>query len=166
MIMEMHRSRPFVSCRRAPQLLSRDLGPHSANRRLSSINCDYKREHVWLTHIYIWTLERRFCLSPFCRDLQFSLSKVSFTVLLSTHAMGLKTVYVGPIIQSKSLTELDINLHGSIGVDENGKILFVERDQLSRSDQEWMDADFVHLGENEFFFPGFIGTIATCLSSG
>jgi hypothetical protein len=72
-------------------------------------------------------------------------------------AMVLKTVYVGPIIQSKSLTDLDINLHGSIGVDENGKILFVQRDQPARSDKEWMEADFIHLGENEFFFPGFIG---------
>lgn len=77
--------------------------------------------------------------------------------------MVLKTVYVGPIIQSKSLAELDINLHGSIGVDENGKILFVERDQVARSDEEWLEAEFVHLGENEFFFPGFIGTIAICL---
>lgn len=77
--------------------------------------------------------------------------------------MVLKTVYVGPIIQSKSLTELDINLNGSIGVDENGKILFIECDQLARSDKEWMEADFVHLGENEFFFPGFIGITATCL---
>jgi guanine deaminase len=72
-------------------------------------------------------------------------------------AMVLKTVYVGPIIQSKSLTDLDINLHGLIGVDENGKILFVQRDQPARSDEEWVEADFVHLGENEFFFPGFIG---------
>jgi hypothetical protein len=71
--------------------------------------------------------------------------------------MVLKTVYVGPTIQSKSLTELDINLHGSIGVDENGKILFVEREQVARSDKEWLDAEFVHLNENEFFFPGFIG---------
>jgi len=71
--------------------------------------------------------------------------------------MVLKTVYVGPIIQSKSLTELDINLQGSIGVDENGRILFVEREQVARSDKEWLDAEFVHLGENEFFFPGFIG---------
>jgi hypothetical protein len=71
--------------------------------------------------------------------------------------MVLKTVYVGLIIQSKSLTDLDINLHGSIGVDENGKILFVQRDQPARSDKEWMEADFIHLGENEFFFPGFIG---------
>jgi hypothetical protein len=75
--------------------------------------------------------------------------------------MVLKTVYVGPIIQSKSLTELDINLHGLIGVDENGKILFMEREQVARSDKEWLDAEFVHLGENEFFFPGFIGMVPT-----
>jgi hypothetical protein len=78
--------------------------------------------------------------------------------------MVLKTVYVGPIIQSTSLTELDINLHGSIGVDENGKILFVERAQVARSDKEWLDAEFVHLGENEFFFPGFIGKASTLFS--
>ena len=79
--------------------------------------------------------------------------------------MVLKTVYVGAIIQSKSLTELDINLHGSIGVDENGKILFVEREQVARSDKEWLDAELVHLGENEFFFPGFIGMAFTLSST-
>jgi len=71
--------------------------------------------------------------------------------------MALKTVYVGPIIQCKSLTELDINLHGSIGVDENGKISFVKREHFARSDSEWLEADVVHLGKNEFLFPGFIG---------
>jgi guanine deaminase len=71
--------------------------------------------------------------------------------------MPLKTVYVGPIIQCKSLTELDINLDGSIGVDENGKISFVARDHSARSDPEWLEADVVHLGKNEFLFPGFIG---------
>jgi guanine deaminase len=71
--------------------------------------------------------------------------------------MALKTVYVGPIIQCKSLTELDINLNGSIGVDESGKISFVERDHSARSDAEWLNAEVVHLGKNEFLFPGFIG---------
>lgn len=71
--------------------------------------------------------------------------------------MGLKTVYVGPIIQCKFLTELDINLNGSIGVDENGKISFVAREHSAQSDPEWLEADVVHLGKNEFLFPGFIG---------
>jgi len=71
--------------------------------------------------------------------------------------MAVKTVYVGPIIQSKSLTELDVNLHGCIGVDENGKISFVTREHFARSDPEWLEADIVHLGKNEFLFPGFIG---------
>ncbi|KAM0714400.1 hypothetical protein Q7P37_010187 [Cladosporium fusiforme] len=70
-----------------------------------------------------------------------------------------KTVYVGPVIQSKSLNELDICLEGSIGVDENGKIAFVSRDQTpSPSDEEWRDARYIRLGKNEFFFPGFIDT--------
>lgn len=68
-----------------------------------------------------------------------------------------KTVYVGPVIQSKSLNELDICLHGSIGVDENGKIAFVARDQIALSDKEWREAKYIRLGKNQFFFPGFIG---------
>jgi len=75
--------------------------------------------------------------------------------------MALKTVYVGPIIQCKSLTELDINLNGCIGVDENGKISFVEREHVDRSDPEWSEAEVVHLGKNEFLFPGFIGECST-----
>lgn len=71
--------------------------------------------------------------------------------------MVLKTVYVGPIIQCKTLAELDISPNGSIGVDEHGKILYVERDHVARCDKERMEADFVHLGKNEFLFPGFIG---------
>lgn len=69
-----------------------------------------------------------------------------------------KTIYHGPVIQSKSLNELDFNLEGSIGVDENGKIAFVSRDQTTPSDDEWRDAKQIRLGKNEFFFPGFIGT--------
>jgi hypothetical protein len=75
--------------------------------------------------------------------------------------MALKTIYVGPVIQCKSLTELDINLDGSIGVDESGKVSFVTRDHSTWSDPGWSDANVVHLGKNEFLFPGFIGE---CLS--
>jgi guanine deaminase len=71
--------------------------------------------------------------------------------------MALKTIYVGPVIQCKSLTELDINLDGSIGVDESGKVSFVTRDHSTWSDPGWSDANVVHLGKNEFLFPGFIG---------
>ena len=50
-----------------------------------------------------------------------------------------------------------VNLNGSIGVDENGKISFVAREHSAQSDPEWLEADVVHLGKNEFLFPGFIG---------
>lgn len=77
--------------------------------------------------------------------------------LINQSTMPPKTIYVGPIIQCKSLTELDINLDGSIGVDENGKVSFVTREHSAQSDPEWLEADVVHLGKNEFLFPGFIG---------
>lgn len=68
-----------------------------------------------------------------------------------------KTVYVGPVIQCKSLSELNICLDGAIGVDENGKIAWVTREQPAGLEKEWQEARWIYLGENEFFFPGFIG---------
>lgn len=72
-----------------------------------------------------------------------------------------KTIYIGPIIQSKSLNELDICLEGAIGVNEHGKIAFVSRDQTLPLDEEWKDAKCIRLSNNEFFFPGFIGMLRT-----
>ena len=72
-----------------------------------------------------------------------------------------KTIYVGAFVHSKSLQELEICQTGAIGVDENGTIAFVER---SVTDPEapgkkdgWESAKIVKVGENGFFFPGFIG---------
>jgi guanine deaminase len=81
-----------------------------------------------------------------------------------------KTIYVGPFVHSKSLTRLDIEERGAIGVDEHGIIRFVERDlsaeanQLTvqlHSDQDlyaWADAKIVRIKGTGFFFPGFIDT--------
>jgi guanine deaminase len=135
-----------------------DLDPLPANRRLSSIN------ETTNANTFVFTSDHLDIVlivpSP---TLLVKFEKIDFqqfdSILPLVIAMALKTVYIGPIIQSKSLTDLDINLHGSIGVDGNGKILFVQRDQSARLDKEWQEADFVYLGENEFFFPGFIGIV-------
>jgi hypothetical protein len=147
----------LVSCSSASSATPfNDLDPLPANRRLSSINETTNANTFVFTsdHLYI-------VLTVPSATLLVKLDRIDIqqldSILTLVIAMVLKTVYVGPIIQSKSLTDLDINLHGSIGVDENGKILFVQRDQSAQSDKQWQEADFVHLGENEFFFPGFIG---------
>ncbi|OCK92684.1 guanine deaminase [Cenococcum geophilum 1.58] len=72
-----------------------------------------------------------------------------------------KTIYVGAFVHSKSLQELEICQMGAIGVDENGTIAFVERyvtDEAPRKKDGWESAKIVKVGENGFFFPGFIDT--------
>jgi len=72
------------------------------------------------------------------------------------------TIYLGAFVHSISLSELEICDKGAIGVDSNGVIQFVERDielaQVEEKHAEWKDAKVVKVGENGFFFPGFIGT--------
>ncbi|KAL1301750.1 hypothetical protein AAFC00_005952 [Neodothiora populina] len=76
--------------------------------------------------------------------------------------MGLtKTIYVGPFAHCVSLQELDICVDGAIGVDESGKIAFVERDvptDYEPSKEGWSGAEIIRIGDNGFFFPGFIDT--------
>ncbi|KAK5169455.1 uncharacterized protein LTR77_005431 [Saxophila tyrrhenica] len=72
-----------------------------------------------------------------------------------------KTVYIGPFIQCKTLTDLDICPNGMIGVDEGGRIAFVLRDERGRKIPEgdgWEDAKIVRIQDHGFFFPGFIDT--------
>lgn len=71
-----------------------------------------------------------------------------------------KTVYIGPFIQCESLNELEICPQGIIGVDENGKIVYVARDMKGRplpALEGWEHAKVVHTERHGFFFPGFIG---------
>ena len=71
-----------------------------------------------------------------------------------------KTIYSGPFVHSKSLTELDICEDGAIGVDETGKIAFVLRDRQSEqvpATDGWDQARKVSIEGPGFFFPGFIG---------
>lgn len=64
-------------------------------------------------------------------------------------------------MHSKSLAALEICENGAIGVDENGKIAFVEKEldlESVQSKHSWQDAVSVRLSGNSFFFPGFIDT--------
>lgn len=76
------------------------------------------------------------------------------------------TVYIGRFIHCLSLTELEICEEGAIGVDEQGKIAFVERDVRGERVEDvenvverfgWGGCEVVRVKGEGFFFPGFIG---------
>lgn len=79
-----------------------------------------------------------------------------------------KTIYVGAFAHCVSLQELDICTAGAIGVDESGKIAFVDRDvqvgSYAPQRDEWKGAKLVRIKDQGFFFPGFIGTSGFPLS--
>jgi len=72
-----------------------------------------------------------------------------------------RTVYVGPFVHCVSLQELEICTTGAIGVDETGKIAFIDRDVRDGDylcdREEWKVAKVVEIEDQGFFFPGFIG---------
>jgi len=74
-----------------------------------------------------------------------------------------KAIYLGAFVHSASLKELDICTTGAIGVDESGKIAFVDRnadlDAYSCQKAGWEQTDIVRIRDNGFFFPGFIGNV-------
>lgn len=73
-----------------------------------------------------------------------------------------RTLYVGPFVHSKSLQDLEICQEGIIGVDEHGKIAFIERvgndAGAAAGKHGWSTYEIVRIRDNGFFFPGFIGT--------
>ena len=72
-----------------------------------------------------------------------------------------RTIYFGTFIHSKTLHELDIFENGAVGVDEHGKIAFVERTAGTVGSiiaaHGWGNAQVVQTSGCQFFFPGFIG---------
>jgi guanine deaminase len=72
-----------------------------------------------------------------------------------------RTVYIGTFIHSKTLQELDICDNAAIGVDELGKIAFVERSAGNVGNvtaaHGWENAQLVRASDCQFFFPGFVG---------
>ncbi|GAM84143.1 hypothetical protein ANO11243_021360 [Dothideomycetidae sp. 11243] len=77
-----------------------------------------------------------------------------------------KTIYLGPFVHTTSTRELDICEHGAIGVDEHGRIAFIDRDVPASggsytSREGWKDAKTVRIQGEGFFFPGFIGVFGS-----
>ncbi|KZF21252.1 Metallo-dependent hydrolase [Xylona heveae TC161] len=80
-----------------------------------------------------------------------------------TKPQGLhQTVYAGAFVHSTDLNELEICENGAIGVDEDGKIAFVERnvEDLNAVVEKhgWKSPVLVRAPDCGFFFPGFIDT--------
>jgi guanine deaminase len=76
-----------------------------------------------------------------------------------------KQIFIGPFVHCKSQHEFDICEAGAIGVDETGKIAFIERD-VENADavakkHGWQSFKVVKLRDQGFYFPGFIGTYMT-----
>lgn len=73
-----------------------------------------------------------------------------------------RTIFVGPFVHCKTQHELDVCEGGAIGVDEAGKIAFVERDvhdaESAAKKHGWESFEVVTLRDQGFYFPGFIGT--------
>ena len=79
-----------------------------------------------------------------------------------------RTLYYGTFIHSRTITCLDIITQGAIGVDDSGRIAFVERDVRSLEEvvskfPEWAGVRIVRTPKGGFFFPGLIGTPPTRL---
>lgn len=77
-----------------------------------------------------------------------------------------KTFYIGPFVHCESPTELDICPNGMIGVDERGKIAFINRSHKGKRipfEEGWEDAKVVRINGMGFFFPGFIGISSSSL---
>lgn len=83
----------------------------------------------------------------------------------STNSKLEKSIYLGPFVHSASLSTLDICPTGAIGVDESGKIAFVDREADVQQDgyvcskAGWEGAKVVRIKDYGFFFPGFIGEL-------
>jgi guanine deaminase len=78
--------------------------------------------------------------------------------------MGSRTLYLGRFVHSKSLDELE-TLH-ALFVDQAGKIVGVEKEAsedgykaaLEKLGWNLEDVVIVQSTDDQFFFPGFIGT--------
>ncbi|KAI9721037.1 MAG: hypothetical protein M1812_002517 [Candelaria pacifica] len=70
-----------------------------------------------------------------------------------------RTIYVGPFVHSKSLQEIDICESGVIGVNEEGKIAFIDRNaSFDKSRLGWEEPKILRIQNGGFYFPGFIDT--------
>jgi guanine deaminase len=72
-----------------------------------------------------------------------------------------RTIYCGAFVHSLNPQSLDICNKAAIGVDEAGKIAFIERDVADFDSMArpsgWESAKLAKVEHTGFFFPGFIG---------
>jgi guanine deaminase len=115
------------------------------------------------TRLHFYELESRNLL---LEEEEFLNSKRHTNFNMAASAPISKSIYIGPFVHSKSLSELEIQEHGAIGVDEDGIIRFVERNLqdgslsnlIQQKGDDWTDAQIVEINGSGFFFPGFIDT--------
>ncbi|KAI9845569.1 MAG: hypothetical protein M1837_004666 [Sclerophora amabilis] len=73
-----------------------------------------------------------------------------------------RTVFFGTYIHSKTLQKLEICENAAIGVGEDGKIAFCEKNVQNidevKASHGWGDARLVRALTNQYFFPGFVDT--------
>jgi guanine deaminase len=78
-------------------------------------------------------------------------------------------IFIGPFVHCKSQHEFDICEDGAIGVDDTGKIAFIERDvkdaDLAAKKHGWQSFEVIKVRDQGFYFPGFIGTYLFCHKS-
>jgi guanine deaminase len=72
-----------------------------------------------------------------------------------------KRVFIGRVIHSKSLTELEVLETAALGVSEDGIITFVDtevtsKDEVSRKYPDFVNASYIVLRKLQFLFPGLI----------
>lgn len=68
-----------------------------------------------------------------------------------------RTIYRGTFVHCRSLTDVEVIENGAIGVDEHGKIAFVDT-TTTNVREGWQGVQEVQSRNNSFFFPGFIDT--------
>lgn len=118
--------------------------------RTIQLTISHVRRYQSCTFIHFQERNHSFCTS-------------TMPISTSTFTSTKNTIYYGTFIHSLSPSTLDICHQGAIGVDENGKIEFVERDVksleevLSRHPKWAATGRVVKAKDGGFFFPGFIG---------
>ena len=82
--------------------------------------------------------------------------------------MSKPAVYIGTFVHCKTLTEIEILHDAAVFIDEQGKIVAIEKDiedvdaALSGASKLGWDTQDVIVracGKEQFFFPGFIGMV-------
>lgn len=82
---------------------------------------------------------------------------------MSSSSQNKRKIFVGRLVHSKSLKHLEILPHAALGVDEKGKITFLDSsvqdvNALSSKHEGFENAQIIQLGPLQFIVPGLIDT--------